>query len=85
MIGVLGFDCSGFSYRRILAMWISHQIDKWNHTASIRHIIAQSQSSKSVPFSDFHPMIEKKKSARFTPDDIETVKSVYSVFSKNKD
>lgn len=83
MIGVLGFDVSNFSYRRILAMWLSHQIDSWNHTAAIRHAIAQSQSTKTIKIEAFHPFTEKQTSNRFTPDDIDIVKGVCSsVFSK---
>lgn len=47
-------------------------------------MVAQSQSAKPLSFNDFHPLAESKKAARFTPDEIETVKSVYSVFSKNQ-
>ncbi len=85
MAGVLSFDCSGLSYRRILAMWLSKTVYDWNHTAAMRHTIAQSQSAKPLKFSDFHPLMKEPSGARYTPEDLETVKGICeSVFSKNK-
>lgn len=77
MIGIIGFDCSRFSFRRIVEFWLSKQSDNWDHTSVILAMLHNVHATKSKDATEFHPFVKQQKKNLFTTADIGILKGVF--------